>query len=168
MRIGVTSENKLKVDAVRKAYSSLNLPIEVIGYSAESGVGEQPLNEQTLEGARNRILDVRSRVPYLDRIISIENGIFREGKKWLDKAVIVIYDLSTNNEYLAYSDSIVFPDKYVERARKSGFQTTTVCHVMLEAGYIANLQDPHFTISGTSRQVYLEKTVLELVERIEQ
>src|SRR3989344_935938 len=110
MKIGVTSQNKLKVDAVARAYSSVGIPVEIVGYTAESGVGEQPVDEQTLTGARNRISDVNARVSGLDRIVSIENGIFRVGEQWLDKAVVVIYNPHTDEENVGYSDAVVFPD----------------------------------------------------------
>ena len=167
MKIGVTSQNRLKVEAVIKAYSSLGIPIEVIGYTAESGVGEQPVNEQTLTGARNRISDVNQRVDDLDRIVSIENGIFRIGEQWLDKAVVVIYDVRNGEEHIGYSDAVVFPDEYVERARQIGFDTMTVGQVMAEAGYVANQKDPHLSISGISRQIYLEQIVQKLVAQVE-
>lgn len=167
MKIGVTSQNKLKINAVINAYSFMKNPPEVIGYSAESGVGEQPVNEQALIGARNRIVDVRKRVNNLDRIISIENGIFQENSQWVDKAVVVIYDASQGKEFIAYSDAVVFPDEYVEEARKIGFDKITVGKVMADSGYISNSKDPHMSISGTSRQVYIEKTVQRLVEEIE-
>ncbi len=167
MKIGVTSENKLKVDAVKKAYSFLGSSVEVIGYKADSGVGEQPVEQQTLEGAKNRISDVNSRVKGLHRIVSIENGIFREDEKWLDKAVIVIYDPTKDSEHVAYSDSIIFPDEYVEKARQLGFDKITVAKVMADEGYVTNPKDPHLTIAGVSRQVYIEKTVQKLVEQVE-
>ncbi len=167
MKIGVTSQNKLKVDAVIKAYSILAIPVEVVGYTANSGVGEQPVNEQTLMGARNRILDVNRRVGGLDRIVSIEDGIFRESNQWLDKAVVVIYDPHNNQEHIGYSDAVVFPDEYVERARQIGFDTMTVGQVMAEAGYVSDQKDPHLSISGISRQVYLENTIQKLVEQVE-
>jgi|SRR3989338_1021078 len=167
MKIGVTSQNELKVDAVTKAYSSLGVPVEVVGYMADSGVGEQPVNEQTLMGARNRISDVNRRVGDLDRIVSIESGIFREGEQWLDKAVVVIYDPHTNREHVGYSDAVVFPSEYVERARQIGFDTMTVGQAMAEAGYVSDRKDPHISISGVSRQVYLESTVKKLVGEVE-
>ena len=167
MKIGITSQNKLKVEAVRNAYSFMEPSPEISGYSADSGVGEQPINEQTLQGARNRIADLRKRVDGLDRIISIESGIFHEGDKWLDKAVIVILDTSTGKEYVAYSDAVVFLDKYVEMAREMGFDTTTVGRVMANEGFIENAKDPHQSISGVSRRVYIEETVKGLVEEIE-
>ena len=167
MKIGVTSQNKLKVDAVAKAYLSISDSTEVFGHTAESGVGEQPVNEQALQGARNRISDVQSKVKGLDRIVSIESGIFMENGKWLDKAVIVIYNPHNNKEHIAYTDSIVFPDEYVEAARQRGFDTTTVGQVMEEAGHIKNRKDPHLTISGISRQTYIENTLQKLVKQIE-
>jgi len=48
--IAVTSKNALKVDAVREAYQEIYSECEVIGFSADSGVGEQPVEEQALEG----------------------------------------------------------------------------------------------------------------------
>jgi non-canonical (house-cleaning) NTP pyrophosphatase len=167
MRVGVTSKNKLKVEAVEKAYSAAGIAAEVIGYSADSKVGEQPVGEQTLEGARNRISDLNSRVNGLDRIISIENGIFRQDGQWLDIAVAVMYEPKTGEEHIEHSDAIVFPDEYVERARQLGFDTTTVGKVMADAGYISDQKDPHLSIAGVSRQVYLEQTVRNLVERVE-
>jgi non-canonical (house-cleaning) NTP pyrophosphatase len=167
MKIGVTSQNKLKMGAVEKAYATLGIPIEVVGYKADSGVGEQPVDDQTLDGARNRITDVNSQADDLDRIVSIENGIFREGEQWLDKAVVLIYDPQTDQEHIGYSDAVVFPNEFVERARQIGFDTMTVGQVMDEAGYVANQKDPHLSISGISRQVYLESTVQKLVDQVE-
>lgn len=167
MKIGVTSQNKLKVDAVRKAYSLMGDFVEIVGYSAESDVGEQPINEQTLEGARNRISHVNSKIDGLDKIVSIENGIFRECKQWLDKAVVVIYDPKNDKEQIQYSGAVVFPDKYVKIARQKGFDRVTVGQVMEEEGYVVNRKDPHLTISGISRQVYLESAVQKLVKQIE-
>jgi len=167
MKIGVTSQNKLKVNAVAKTYSSIGVPVEIIGYTAESGVGEQPVDDQALLGARNRISDVNFRIDGLDRIISIESGIFREGKQWLDKAVVVIYNPHTGEEHVGYSDAIVFPDEYVEKARQIGFYTITVGQIMAGAGYVTDPKDPHLSISGVSREVYIENTLQKLVKMIE-
>lgn len=165
MKIGITSENKIKIEAVKNAYLAINKKIEVFGYFTKSNVGEQPINEQVLQGARNRIIDLNSRVNCLDLIVSIENGIFRENNKWMDKAVIIIYNPLDNAENIGYSEPVIFPDKYVEKANKIGFGKMTVGQVMEEAGYVSNRKDPHFDISGISRQIYLEQAVLKLVKK---
>ena len=167
MQVGVTSQNTLKIDAVKRAYILNRIFVEVIGFKSDSKVGEQPVNEQTLEGARNRIFFINSHANNLDRIISIENGIFLEEGQWLDRAVVVVYNLQTHKEYIAYSDAVVFPIKYVEKTQQIGFEIMTVGQVMAEAGYVTNPKDPHLTISGISRQVYLENTILKLVGQVE-
>lgn len=167
LKIGVTSQNRLKINAVASAYARVGISIEIRGYEAESGIGEQPVNEQTIEGARNRIHDVNTKIEGLDRIASIENGIFREGEQWVDRAVVVIYNPNTAQEHIGYSEGVVFPEEYVERARQIGLKTITVGQVMAEAGYVSDQKDPHLSISGTSRQVYLENTVQKLIKLIE-
>lgn len=167
MRIGVTSRNLLKVNATKKAYAFLDFPIEVLGYDADSGVGEQPVNDQALIGARNRILDLKKRVFDLDRIVSIESGIFSVGDQWLDKAVIVLFNTRTGQEAVGYSEAVIFPTEYVEKARQIGFETMTVGQVMAEAGYVTDRRDPHLSLSGISRQVYIESALQSLVEQVE-
>ena len=170
MRIGITSENKLKIEAVKKAYLTKNggkaENIEIRGYSTDSGVGEQPINKQTLKGARNRIMNLEKQVLGLDLIFSIENGIFYENEKYVDKAVVVVKEIKSGKEYVAYSEGVVFPDEYVERARVIGFDKTTVGRVMKDAGYIKDGKDPHMSISRRSRREYIEETVARLLEEL--
>ncbi|MFA5382538.1 MAG: DUF84 family protein [Candidatus Micrarchaeia archaeon] len=168
MKIAVTSKNKIKLNAVKNAYFSIGIKTEIIGFSANSSVGEQPVNEQTIQGARQRIEDIKPQVEEtFDRIISIENGIFKEDNEWRDKAVVVLLNLKTKEESIGYSDYIVFPDKYVEKARKIGFDKITVSEVMFDDDYILDSKDPHKCISGIPRQVYLEDTLKKIVREVE-
>ena len=167
MEIGITSENALNFNVVENAYSFMEPKPTIIGYPADSGVGEQPVNEQTSLGARNRIVDLRKRVVDLDRIISIENGIFQEKGQWVDRGVVVISVPSTGEEYFACSDGVVFPNEYVEKARELGFDKITVGRVMADEGFVLDAKDPHKCISGVSRQVYLQEAVGGLVHMVE-
>ncbi len=166
MRIGVTSESKIKVEAVRNVYSQLGINAEIIGYSTSSGVGEQPVEQETFQGVRNRLFDLKDRVDGLDLIISIENGIFQEHGKWIDRAVVVIYKAGREGLNLEVSDGVEFPKEYVDEARQRGFDKVTVSQVMAERGYVQDAKDPHKSISGKPRKEYLEETVLKLVERL--
>ncbi|MFA5856328.1 MAG: DUF84 family protein [Candidatus Pacearchaeota archaeon] len=167
MKIGVTSNNGFKVDAVKNVYASLGIHAEVTGYSTDSGVGAQPVNESTMEGARNRITDLKKRINGLDRIISIENGIFDEDDGWTDIAVIMLQDPHGEREYIVFSDGVIFPQKYVEIARQIGFGRITVGKVMAENGYIKDAKDPHKSISGKERQKYIEEALYKLVTHVE-
>ncbi len=163
MKIGVTSLNDLKIECVKDAYFSLGQKVEVIGYETDSGVGQQPVESEAIEGARNRINDMRRRNSDLDFIVSIENGIFFEEDEWVDRAFIVIYDVSNGYEKSAFSDSVVFPKNYVTVAHALGFDNFTVGSVMSKFGYVVNSSDPHLSISGKSRKRYLEETLFNVL-----
>jgi len=172
MNIGVTSENGSKIISVLRAYAYNNSVkrkdvLNIEGYSTDSGVGEQPIGEETLLGARMRITDLNKKVKGLDRIVSIENGIFLELGVWVDKAVVVIYNPKKDVEFMGYSDSVEFPKKFVERARQIGFDKITVGQVMADEGHVVDPKDPHLSISGISRGKYLEKALKDLVLRVE-
>lgn len=166
MKIGVTSQNKLKVDAVKEVFSSVYTNSEVIGYKTDSKVGEQPVDEETILGARNRVLDLASRVTGLDLIVSIESGIFFSGENWVDKAVILAYFPSTKKEIIEFSSSVVFPTEYVDKARTIGFNKTTVGKVMKDSGYILDDKDPHFSLTGISRKDYIVSGLKRLIKKI--
>ena len=57
--------------------------------------------------------------------------------------------------------------EYVEKARAIGFREISVGKVMADAGYVKDAQDPHLTISGISRQVYIEECLIKLVADVE-
>ena len=166
MRIGVTSESKIKVEAVRSVYFQLGIKAEITGYSTSSGVGEQPVEQETFQGARNRLFDLKNKVGGLDIIISIENGIFQEQGKWIDRAVVVIYQVGKEELSLEVSDGVEFPREYVDEARQRGFDKITVSQVMAERGYVQDAKDPHNSISKKPRREYLEETILKLIERL--
>jgi non-canonical (house-cleaning) NTP pyrophosphatase len=72
----------------------------------------------------------------MDRIISIENGIYKDGENWIDKAAIVIYNPKKDKEYILYSEGIKFPKKYVEKAKHIGFEKITVGEIMFKDGFV--------------------------------
>ena len=62
MKVFVGSKNKIKVDAVRRAFEGvfLNETWVVEGQEVDSGVSEQPMDEEeTVRGARNRAAALR-------------------------------------------------------------------------------------------------------------
>ncbi len=167
MKIGVTSQSKLKLDAVIEAYSFMDEKPDIVRYRADSGVGEQPVGHEALIGASNRVSDLLKRESKLDRIISIENGIFNENGVWKDKAVVLIYDVNSDNEHAEFSDEVVFPTKFVNEACELGFDKVTVGEVMERHNYIKNSKDLHLCISGVPRKFFIEDLVIGLVRKFE-
>ena len=158
----VTSGSAIKIETVRTFLQEI-LPgknFNVVGVKANSGVNEQPVGDETEQGARNRIESAESLVP--DELatapkafVSIENGIFQmPDGTWEDKAVAVI-KLPNNRIISALSSQgVVFPQEAVAgaQAKEGGFKDHTVGSVIAEMyaaeGKEIDKQDPHSALTN--------------------
>lgn len=73
----VASTNPVKIEAARQGFAAMfpDIPCEVRGISAPSGVRDQPLgDDETLRGATNRAANARALVPDADYWVGIEGG----------------------------------------------------------------------------------------------
>lgn len=78
MIIAVGSENPVKVNAVKEIMSNLYGNVNVIAYSVDSGVSNQPTSlEEIVEGAINRARKVLAENKDADLGVGIEAGITR-------------------------------------------------------------------------------------------
>lgn len=78
MKIVVTSHNPVKIAAVRQAFLEQfpTLEMELIPVEVDSGVSDQPMSDQeTLQGARNRVANARSSIPDADYWVGLEGGL---------------------------------------------------------------------------------------------
>mmetsp|Transcript_4788 Transcript_4788/g.7595 ORF Transcript_4788/g.7595 Transcript_4788/m.7595 type:complete len:173 (+) Transcript_4788:122-640(+) len=61
LKVFVGTQSKLKLEAVRTAFSDLNRTVSVVGFKAKSRVSEQPYgHEETRRGAMNRLSHAKS------------------------------------------------------------------------------------------------------------
>lgn len=166
MYVGVTSTNPLKLAAVKRAYQTIGLLPTLTGYVTHSRVGEQPIGDLTLKGARNRLNSILEIPSSLDAIISIENGIYLEHDTWIDRAVLLHVDTHTRKEHIGYSQGVQFPTACVIKAQTMGFAHITVGRIMYLESLIKNPQDPHFELSGKSREEYLYEALVALLQEV--
>lgn len=151
MKIVLASTSAVKIAACRAAFGEAH---EIVPVKVSSGVAEQPMNQETLTGAFNRIRGARAAVPGADIYISIENGVFEEDRKYIDRAVVTLA-VGDAKPQTFYSDGVEFPADCVEIARARGFNEWTVGKIMEERGVVAKHDDPHATLSGKSRTAYI-------------
>ena len=164
MKIIVASQSPIKLDAVKNALSILNIEAEVIGVKAQSNVAEQPINDETLKGAKNRIYFAQQLDVDADLYIAIENGIYvASNGHFIDKAIVLAI-AKDGTENIVLSRGVEFPKVYVEEAIKRGLTTTTVGQVMAEQGVISNPYDPHLSLAGKSRVDILTDAIVDLFE----
>ena len=84
MKIVVTSQNPVKIAAVRQAFQSQfpKQEIQTIPLNAGSGVPDQPMSDQeTRQGARNRVHNAKLKKPDADYWVGLEGGLdFFDGR----------------------------------------------------------------------------------------
>ena len=84
MKVVVTSHNPVKIAAAREAFLSQfpTCEIQLIPVTVESGVPDQPMSdEETRQGARNRVANARLKNPDADYWVGLEGGLdFFDGR----------------------------------------------------------------------------------------
>lgn len=92
----IASENPVKVKVAEKAFAAVfpKDTFQFIKVKSESGVPDQPVDEQTIQGARNRLKFIKKKHPKADYWISQEGGVFREDKRLFTRAWIMVCDKS--------------------------------------------------------------------------
>ena len=94
VKVLVGSKNPVKIESVKEAFSHYFEDLEVIGVSVDSNVPDQPVNDQTFQGAQNRARALQKIDPEANFFVGIEGGIFNLYSKWFGAGVMCIMDNS--------------------------------------------------------------------------
>lgn len=100
MKILVGSKNPVKIDAVMEAFSSYFDKVEVEGIEVESSVPDQPIDEETFEGAEHRAkvlhkLNEKANIG-ASFFVGIEGGAINIYAKWFAFGAVCIIDSKGN------------------------------------------------------------------------
>ena len=147
----VASTNKTKLQAV---YNGLvdKYPISIYGINCSSNVNEQPIGNETFEGANNRMSKLK---PFYSQglCISIENGVYLEDDKVYDRGTIIFR--YNNIVTISTTDIVYFPKEYYQKSLETNFKVT--CGSIMEK----ELDLPN----GTWFENFGEKSRLQLLEK---
>ena len=160
MKILVGSTNPVKINAVVEAFShyygEADGGVDARGMAAPSGVPDQPVGDETHEGARNRALWLaeRNRTENLGAAfcVSIEGGVQHHHGRWFAYGVICIID-AQGRQSIGVSPQFELPQPITDRLN----QGMELGHVMDE---LLDTQDTkrkggaigHFSRDVLSRQ----------------
>jgi inosine/xanthosine triphosphatase len=78
LNVVVTSFNPVKIEAVRLAFQSrfASCEIRITLVKVDSGVADQPMSDdETRNGARNRVANARLKIPEADYWVGLEGGL---------------------------------------------------------------------------------------------
>lgn len=123
MRVGIATDSAEKIRGIKSAFSRFfkidDTEIEFFHQKVNSGVSKQPFNEETYEGAFNRVNTLIEKSEKADFFISCEAGIEELFGKYFNVQVICIFD-SKNEIYLwGKSSGWQIPEADIEIIRNS-------------------------------------------------
>jgi inosine/xanthosine triphosphatase len=117
-KVIVASENPVKINVAKRAFSSLypGEEFEFVAVKSQSGVPEQPMNTETETGAHNRLAFIQDVYPEADFWISQEGGLYEDVNRLYNQAWIAIAD---KEGYVAKTATAQFhlPNKLAEVVR---------------------------------------------------
>ena len=122
MKILIGTKNPGKIEGARQAFEKYFNNVEIEGVSVSSEVGDQPINEQILQGAKNRVKNLKEYAKNnnieADFYISSEAGITNLLGEWIDINAVVIEDLN-GFQSVGTSQGFPIPDKYIDEIIKT-------------------------------------------------
>ena len=122
MKILMGTKNPGKIEGARQAFEKYFDNIDIEGIAVESNVGAQPVNEEILQGAKNRIKNLKKYANNnnikADFYIASEAGITNSLGEWIDINAVIIED---RNGFQSFGTSQGFPipDKYIEEIKQT-------------------------------------------------
>ncbi len=114
-KVIIASRNPVKIQCVRQAFEKAFPHQEWAceGIAVASGVSDQPMtDDETLEGARNRVVNAQKAAPDAQYWVGVEGGIAPKGKGLEAFAWVVVHTADKSGE--ARTASFVLPPAVVE------------------------------------------------------
>lgn len=117
MKVLIGTNNNGKVKGAKQAFEKFYEDVEVVGVSVDSGVSDEPVNDEIYQGARNRVNNLveyaKNNNVEADFFIGVESGITNKLGKWCIIQIAVIKD---KNGYESFGTGSAFPvpNKYVK------------------------------------------------------
>ena len=117
MKILMGTKNPGKIEGARQAFSKYFENVEIEGISVDSEVGDQPVNEEIILGAKNRVKNLKKYAEEnnlnVDFFIASEAGITNLLGNWVDINGAVVED-SKGFQSIGTSQGFPIPDKYID------------------------------------------------------
>jgi len=122
MKILMGTKNPGKIEGAKQAFKKYFDNVEIEGVPVSSGVGDQPINEEIFQGAKNRVKNLKKYAIKnnieVDFYISSEAGITNLLGEWIDINAVVIED-SKGFQSVGTSQGFPIPDKYIDEIKQT-------------------------------------------------
>lgn len=110
MKVLIATKNPGKIEGAKRAFESYFDDVTIEGIPVSSDVSDEPVNEETYQGAKNRVKNLKKYAKengiQADLYISVESGIYNSLGSWMITNLAVIED---NNNFASTGTSPSFP-----------------------------------------------------------
>lgn len=117
MKIIIATKNESKVQGAREAFETFYENVEIEGFSVSSNVPEQPINDEIMKGAENRLEGLVSYAKEnnieADFFLSVESGLYNMCGRWVNVSFALVKD-KYGYESFGMSPAYPVPEKYVD------------------------------------------------------
>lgn len=122
MKILMGTKNPGKIEGAKQAFEKYFENVEIVGIPVSSNVGDQPINEEILRGAKNRVKNLKEYAINndieADYYVSSEAGITNMLGEWIDINAVVIED-SKGFQSVGTSQGFPIPNKYIDEIKET-------------------------------------------------
>lgn len=120
MKVLIGTKNPGKIEGARQAFEKYFDDIIIEGIPVKSEVGVQPVNEEILQGAKNRVKNLKKYAKKnnieVDYFVSSEAGITNLLGEWIDINCVVI-ESKEGVQSIGTSQGFPIPDKYINEIK---------------------------------------------------
>jgi inosine/xanthosine triphosphatase len=117
MKILIATKNPTKIEGAKRAFLRYFDDFEIEGIPVSSDVSDEPVNDEVLLGAKNRVSNLKKYAKEnnidADYYIAIESGITNQLGEWLNVNMAVIEDKNGKSS-VGSSSGFPIPEKYVD------------------------------------------------------
>lgn len=116
------TKNPGKIEGAKQAFEKYFTEVEIEGIPVDSEVSDQPINEEIILGAKNRIKNLQQYAlktnQKVDYYIASEAGITNSLGTWIDINAAVIED-AQGNQSVGTSQGFPIPNQYLEEIQNT-------------------------------------------------
>ena len=122
MKVLIGTKNPGKIEGARQAFEKYFDNVEVEGIPVNSDVGDQPVDKEILQGAKNRVKNLKEYAKNnnikADYFVSSEAGITNLLGEWIDINCVVIENIE-GLQSVGISQGFPIPDKYIDEIKET-------------------------------------------------
>mgnify|MGYP005760396553 FL=1 len=122
MKVLIGTKNPGKIEGARQAFEKYFDNVEVEGIPVNSDVGDQPVDKEILQGAKNRVKNLKEYAKNnnikADYFVSSEAEITNLLGAWIDINCVVIENIE-GLQSVGISQGFPIPDKYIDEIKET-------------------------------------------------